>query len=267
MMIHTDQQTLRVYKNRIVSFIREYTKNAGLSTGAIGLSGGIDSALSYFLVCEALGARNVIAVIMPYRTTEEHFIENARALIQLTNGEERYYNITSMVDSFRTLSDTISDIRLGNIMARVRMILLYDIAAENSGLVIGTGNKTEILLGYFTVYGDGGCGIEPLGDLYKTEVWEMAKLFGIPDEIVNQSPSAGFWRGQTDESDLSITYKTADSILHLLIEKNFTPEEIESHGFRRMDIERVLSLVRRSRFKRHMPPIVPLKNQMRDELL
>jgi NAD+ synthase len=95
----------------------------------------------------------------------------------------------------------------------------------------------------------------------------MARLVGIPDEIVNQSPSAGFWRGQTDESELSITYKTADSILHLLIEKNSTPEEIESRGFQRMDIERVLSLVRRSRFKRHMPPIVPLKNQMRDELL
>ncbi len=267
MMIHTDQQTLQVYKKRIVSFTREYTKNAGLSRGVIGLSGGVDSALSYFLVCEALEARNVIAVIMPYRTTEERFRENTRALIQLTNGEERYHDITSMVDSFRTQLDTLSDIRLGNIMARVRMTLLYDIASEKSGLVIGTSNKTEILLGYFTVYGDGGCGIEPLGDLYKTEVWEMARLVGIPDEIVNQSPSAGFWKGQTDESELSITYKTADSILHLLIEKNFTAEEIESHGFRRMDIERVLSLVRRARFKRHMPPIVPLKNQMRDGLL
>ena len=263
----TDQATLKEYKDRIVSFIHEYSLNAGKTRGVIGLSGGVDSSLTYFLTCEALGEKNIIGVLMPYKTSAEQSMNNAQKLIEMKSGIKRYYDITRAVDSLREISDHMTNIRLGNIIARVRMITLYDISSETNALVIGTGNKTEILLGYFTIYGDGGCSIEPLGDLYKTEVWDIARLVGIPDEIITQKPSADLWDGQTDETELGITYKTADNILYLLIERNFTIKEIEAQGFNGGDINRIIILINRSRFKRNTPPAPCLRKQNRDEFL
>jgi NAD+ synthase len=260
-MIKTDKETLELYRSKIVEFIKEYTYNSGHKTGVVGLSGGVDSSLTYSLTCEALGEKNTIGVVMPYKTSKKKFKENAEKLTQLKGGQIRYHEITGIVDSFREQFENITSIRLGNIMARTRMIVLYDTASQFKGLVMGTGNKTEILLGYFTVYGDGGCSLEPLGDLYKTQVWEMAKLIGVPDEIINEKPSADLWEGQTDEEELGITYKKSDSILYLLFEKCFTKEEAISEGYSPKDIDRVIELVKKTCFKRHPPPVPLLRTQ------
>jgi len=260
-MIKTDKATLEQYRAKIVDFIKEYTHNSGHKTGVVGLSGGVDSSLTYSLTCEAIGEKNTIGVIMPYKTSKKKFKMNAEKLVQLKGGRIRYHEITDIVDSFKKQFENITSIRLGNIMARTRMIILYDTASQFNGLVMGTGNKTEILLGYFTVYGDGGCSIEPLGELYKTQVWEMAKLVGVPDDIINEKPTADLWEGQTDEEELGILYKKADSILYLLFEKHFTREEALSEGYSSKEIGRVVDLAKKSCFKRHTPPSPLLRTQ------
>jgi NAD+ synthase len=262
-----DPSTIKVYKDQIVQFIRDYLLNSGHTIAVLGLSGGIDSALTYLLSCEALGEMNTIGVLMPYRDSAEKFTLNAQKLIDMKGGKKRHFNISESVDSFRKISNRMTDLRIGNIMARSRMIALFDIASEERGLVIGTGNKTEILLGYFTLFGDGGCSIEPLGDLYKTEVYEMARLVGVPDEIINQIPTADLWNGQTDEGELGISYKTADTILYFLIEKNFTEKEIEAHGIESDDIRRIVTRMKNSKFKRTTPPVPNLRKQNRDEFI
>jgi NAD+ synthase len=229
--------------------------------------GEVRGALTYFLLCEALGEMNTIGVLMPYRTTAEKFTLNAQKLIEIKGGKKRCFDISESVDSFKKISDKMTNLRIGNIMARSRMITLFDIASEERGLVIGTGNKTEILLGYFTLFGDGGCSIEPLGDLYKTEVYEMARLVGVPDEIIEQIPTADLWKGQTDEGELGISYKTADTILYLLIEKNFTEKEIEAYGFKSDEIRRIESRMKNSIFKRRTPLVPCLRKQNRDEFI
>jgi NAD+ synthase len=260
-MIKTDKDTLMQYKNRIIEFIRQYTVESGHSAGIVGLSGGVDSSLTYSLTCEALGSDKTIGVIMPYKTSKKSFEENARALADLKGGRLKYYEITGAVDCFKRQFENLTSIRLGNIMARVRMITLYDTASQFDGLVMGTSNKTETLLGYFTVYGDGGCSIEPLGDLYKTQVWEMAKIVGVPDEIINETPTADLWVGQSDEKELGITYAKADAILYLLFEKSLTRDETIAEGYTEKEIDRVIDLAKRSRFKRHIPPAPRLRNQ------
>lgn len=266
-MFKTDTPTIIEYKDIIVDFIRQYAMNSCHKKAVVGLSGGVDSALTYFLTCEALGEQNTIGIIMPYKTSNKSLTENAEKLIEMKGGIKKYYEISGPVDSFREIFGDVSDIRLGNIMARTRMITLYDTASRAEGLVIGTSNKTEILLGYFTVYGDGGCSMEPLGDLYKTEVWEMAGYVGIPDKIITEKPTADLWAGQTDEAELGILYRTADSILYLLVEKNFSRSEIIDEGYRKEDIDRVIDLMKKSRFKRHTPPVPGLRSQNSSKFL
>lgn len=266
-MFKWDQEKLEGYKNRIVSFIKEYFEESGYKKGIVGLSGGVDSALTYYLACDTLGEKNTVAVIMPTKTTSTRSIENARSLIQLKNGLERFYDITGVINGFKTLLGDMSDVSLGNIAARTRMITLYHVASEVGGLVLGTGNKTELLLGYFTVYGDGACSIEPLGDLYKSEVWNLARYLGVPESIVSQQPSAELWHGQTDEQELGIPYKVADAIIYLLIEKNLSAEEIVERGYEKKYVKKVYSLIKKSKFKRHTPPVPRLRKYNRNELM
>jgi NAD+ synthase len=246
-------------RDKIVSFIREYFKESGHRTGVVGISGGVDSSLVFFLACEALGAANTIGAVLPHEDSSPELTEMARRVVAMKGSNLRYFDITETVKSFQKLSSLANRRRVGNIMARVRMTALFDIAAETEGLVIGTGNKTEILLGYFTLFGDSACALEPLGDLYKSEVWEMARLVGIPEDIVTQTPTADLWEGQSDEEELGISYDTADRILSLLVERNLSCEKITDIGFGREEVRRVAALVKNSEFKRRMPPYPELR--------
>ena len=270
-MFERDASSLMEKRVHIVSFIRDYIGGSGHDKGVVGLSGGIDSALSYFFTCEALGPANTVGVIMQSKLSSEESVKNSEKIVAINNGMKRYYDISPVVDGFcKLLGEGAlgegSRLRLGNIQARTRMIILYNVASEIGGLVIGTGNKSEILTGYFTQYGDGGCSIEPLGDLYKTEVWELAKMVGIPEEIIDRPPSAELWKDQTDESELGMPYKTLDEVLFLLIEKNHLPEEIEALGYNRKIVDRTVELVKRSRYKRHTPPYPQLQTYNTQEL-
>lgn len=271
-MLTEDKSVLMEMRVRIVSFIKDYIGGSKHKKGVVGLSGGIDSALSYTLTCEALGAENTIGVIMPSELSGRESFKNAEKIVEIHNGIKRFYDICSVIDTFSSLlgessPGTGSRVRLGNIQARTRMIILYHVASEVGGLVVGTGNKSELLTGYFTQYGDGGCSLEPLGDLYKTEVWELARLVGIPQEIIDRPPSAELWKDQTDESELGVPYKTLDEVLFLLIEKNHSPEEIEAFGYGRDIVDRIVELVERSKFKRHTPPSPQLRRYNAQELL
>lgn len=241
-------------KNRIISFIKKYVHNAGFKKGIIGLSGGLDSSVSAYLTVEALGKENVIVVIMPYKTLSSTNVEDAK--INAQNLSIKYYicEISQMVDSyFDQYEKNANKLRRGNRMARERMCILYDLSAKESALVIGTGNKTEIYLGYVTQFGDSACAIEPLGHLYKTEVFDLAKYLEIPSHIINKTPSADLWQGQTDEDELGIKYEVADEILYYILDEKLSDEEIIKKGFSNDEIVHIKNLMEKSEFKRRMP--------------
>ena len=241
-------------KNRIVKFLKNYVYNAGFKKGIIGLSGGLDSSVSAYLTVEALGKENVIVVIMPYKKISSKNVEDAKFIAR--NLSIKYYicEISQMVDSyFDQYEKNANKLRRGNRMARERMCILYDLSAKENALVIGTGNKTEIYLGYVTQFGDSACAIEPLGHLYKTEVFELAKFLKIPSQIINKTPSADLWQGQTDEDELGIKYKIADEILYYLLDEKLSDEEIMKKGFSIDEINHIKNLMEKSEFKRRMP--------------
>lgn len=209
-------------KDSIVGFIREKTKEAGIKGAVIGISGGIDSALTAYLTVEALGKENVLGIHMPELSlTPAEDVLDASEVASRLGIEFKTVNISEILSAYLNTIPESSASRShanGNLKARIRMSVLYYYANMMSGMVMGTGNKTEILLGYFTKYGDGGVDIEPIGDLYKTEVKEMSALMGVPKEIITKAPSARLWADQTDEDELGITYELLDRFLVLLLE-------------------------------------------------
>jgi NAD+ synthase len=245
----------------LVDFVRTEITRAGFSRAVLGLSGGVDSALACYLAAEALGPENVLAIRMPYRTSSPDSMEHAALVIRQTGVRELTVPITPMAEP--VLADVPEDqpIRRGNILARLRMIVLYDRSAEFQGLVIGTGNKTEILLGYTTLYGDSACALNPLGDLYKTQVWQLARAMGVPEAIAGKPPSADLWAGQTDEEELGFTYARVDPLLMLLVDGRYAPESCVEAGFDRAFVQAVLERIRRNQFKRVLPPIAKLSNR------
>jgi NAD+ synthase len=244
-------------KEKIDKFIREYLYDAGFRKGIIGLSGGLDSSVSAYLSAEALGKANVISVILPYKTTPLNSIHDAELVSQKLGIKSYTLDITPMVDSyFKTYEKDATPLRKGNFMARIRMCVLYDLSAKQQALVIGTGNKTEIYLGYFTQFGDGACALEPIGHLYKTEVRELAKLLGVPKHIIEKTPSAGLWPGQTDEGELGITYEKADEILYRIVDQGLKEDEIVKQGFDAKDVQHIKSLIKNSQFKRQLPAML-----------
>jgi NAD+ synthase len=227
----------------------------------IGLSGGIDSALSAYLSAEALGAENVLAVRMPYATSSQDSLDDAQLVIDALGLPSLTLPITEMADPMINRYPDMSGVRKGNIMARLRMVTLYDQSVAWEGLVMGTSNKTEFLLGYSTIYGDSGVALQPIADLYKTQVRELSAALGLPDSILQKPPSADLWIGQTDEGELGYTYAEVDQLLYLLVDERYTVEEAIDEGFERPFVEGVWRRVKRNHFKRTMPNIAKLSRR------
>lgn len=248
-------------KNILTSFIRSELNRMGFSKAVLGLSGGVDSAVSCFLAAEALGSQNVLAIRMPYQSSSQDSLDHAQQVIDQLGVQSMTIPITEMADPLINRFPDMSNTRKGNIMARLRMIVLYDQSASFGGLVIGTGNKTEILLGYSTLWGDSACAINPLGDLYKTQLRQLARDMGVPEVIVAKPPTADLWLGQTDEGELGFTYAEVDRLLYLLIDQRYSPEDCIDAGFSEQFVSAVVDRIRRNQFKRVMPPIAKLSNR------
>jgi NAD+ synthase len=242
-------------------FIRSEIQRVGFDHAVVGLSGGVDSALACFLAAEALGPENVLAVCMPYRSSSPESLQHAQLVIDALGVQSVVIPITEMVDPLIGRDPQMNAVRRGNIMARARMIVLYDQSEVFKGLVVGTGNKTEILLGYTTLYGDSACALNPLGDLYKTQVRQLARAMGVPEVIVAKPPTADLWQGQTDEGELGFTYEEVDQLLYLLVDQRYSPQDCIEAGFSAEFVQKVVERMRRNHFKRVLPPIAKLTNR------
>ncbi len=237
-------------------FLREELAKFGFSKGVVGMSGGIDSTLSAYLAARALGADNVLGVIMPYKTSNPQSEADARLVGDVLGLQLLKVDITPQIDAYFEHFPDADNLRRANKMARERMTILYDLSAAFGGLVIGTSNKTEALLGYTTLWGDMASAINPLGDLYKTQVRELAAYLGVPEHIIAKAPSADLWPGQTDEAELGFSYAEVDRALYWLIDMRCRPEELVRQGFAEPFVEKVWRLIRQSQYKRRLPPPV-----------
>jgi len=242
-------------------FIKTEVSRTGLNRVVLVLSGGIDSALAAYLAVRALGRSGVVGVLMPYRTSSASSVADAESVVGALGIVAERFEISELVDVFAAKAGAIGPRRLGNVMARVRMLVLYDRSVEHDALVLGTSNKTELLLGYGTIHGDLASALNPLGDLYKTQVRELSQALSIPKAILAKPPSADLWPEQTDESDLGVTYDEVDRILALLVDARVSPGTIVAKGFRRETVLRVQRLIMRSQFKRRMPLIAKVSTR------
>jgi NAD+ synthase len=245
----------------LTGFIRTEITRTGFTRAVIGLSGGIDSAVSCFLAAEALGPENVLAVRMPYRTSSPDSLEDAQRVIDATGVQALMVEISAQADALIERFPDMDSMRRGNVMARSRMIVLYDQSAVFRGLVVGTSNKTEMLLGYSTLFGDSACALNPIGDLYKTQLRQLAAELGVPDSILTKPPSADLWIGQTDEQELGYTYAEVDQLLYMLVDQRYTPDECIEAGFEPNFVHSVVARIRRNQFKRILPPVAKLSNR------
>jgi NAD+ synthase len=245
----------------LTGFLHTEITRAGFSRGVIGLSGGVDSSLACYLTAEALGPENVLAVRMPYKTSSPDSMEHAQIVVDALGVQSLDVPITEMVDPLFKRFPDMDKVRQGNVMARERMIILYDQSEAFNGLVIGTGNKTEILLGYTTLFGDAASALNPNGDLYKTQLRQLARSMGVPAAVIEKPPSADLWKGQTDEGELGFTYEDVDQLLYLLVDQRYSPESCIEAGFPEGFVRDVVERVRRNHFKRVQPPIAKLSNR------
>ena len=234
-------------------FIREEVTKAGFDRGVIGLSGGLDSSVVAFLTAQALGAENTYGVLLPYKTSDPSSVSDAQEIIRIVGIRAITVDITPMVDAYLDQVPDADPIRRGNVMARTRMIVLYDLSAALRALVIGTSNKTELLVGYGTLYGDMAAALWPLGDLYKTEVRLLAQHLGVPSRIIEKTPTADLWIGQSDEAELGLPYEILDGILVELVDKRMPLDALIERGYDQASVRRVMAMVRSSQFKRCLP--------------
>lgn len=249
--------SLQTIKERLVSGIKDEFVQAGFSKAVIGLSGGIDSALAAFLVAEAIGAENLICVKMPYKSSSAASIVDADLVLNKLGINGITVDITPAVDAFIGLTGAgDSTLRLGNVMARCRMITLFDVSARENALVIGTSNKTELLLGYGTLWGDLASIINPLGRLFKSEVRALSRFVGVPEPVITKAPSADLSEGQTDEGDFGFTYDEADAVLNGIYEEHRSEMEMENDGLSFNVIKNVLTRAKNSVFKSRVPIII-----------
>jgi NAD+ synthase len=243
----------------IEHFLAEKLRKTGARGYVLGVSGGIDSAVVLRLAVRAVGKRKLLGLIMPEKDSPKRDLEDAKMLCELEGVEHKVIDISEVVRSFSLAAgDKIDRRGLANLKARARMALIYHFAGRDGRLVLGTSNKSEMLVGYFTKYGDGGADLEPIGDLYKTQVRQLAKALGIPDEIVNKEPSAGLWPGQTDEKEIGMSYEDLDSVLFAIELTMDGDAAAEETGIPREEVERVARMVKSSSHKRKFPPVVKI---------
>ena len=257
-----------VARRIIAAFIREQLRQAGFQRAVLGLSGGVDSALVAYLVAEAIGADKLHAVLMPYRSSSPDSRSDAEIVVADLGCSSEVVEITAMVDAYygtdagRGASGpdglTASALRRGNFAARMRMAVLYDRSVTWDGLVVGTGNKTESLIGYTTLFGDSACAFNPIGDLYKSQVRQLAVAVGVPDAIIRKAPSADLWPGQTDESEGGFSYPVLDRLLFWRVDKRRSVGEMTDLGFDSALVERMDRMIAGAEFKRQVPPIAKL---------
>ena len=241
-------------RKMLIAFLREETAKSGHKRVVLGLSGGIDSAAVAALAAEAMGPRNVTALFMPYKTSSPESREHARLVTQTFGLAFEEIDISAQVDAYFTRTGDVDKVRRGNKMARERKSIEYD-RSWPDGLVLGTSNKTELLLGYGTRYGDMACDLNPVGDLYKTQLRELAVLLKVPDVVVRKPPTADLWVGQTDEAELGFTYAQADLILYHLVDRRLRPDALVAAGFDASLVKGIRERVRKSHYKRVMPLI------------
>ncbi len=242
----------------LTGFIRDAVEGARAEGVVVGLSGGVDSALAAALAARALGRERVHAFLLPYRTSTASSAEDARQVAEQLALPHRTFDISPMVDAYFEQAGPADRVRLGNKMARERMAILFDQAKALRCLVLGTSNKTEILLGYSTVFGDNASSLNPLGDLYKQQVWQLARHLELPEIVVGKAPSADLWPGQTDEGDLGCDYNTADEVLYLLFDVGLMPEEVVARGYDETCVRHLVNLERQNRYKRRLMLIARL---------
>jgi len=261
-----------VARRVIAGFIRGQLRQAGFERAVLGLSGGIDSALVAYLVSEAIGAERLLCLLLPYRTSAPASRADAEEVVARLGCASRLVDISPIVDGyFGTEAEgtvvpgaggvealAASALRRGNLMARARMLVLYDASVTWGGLVVGTGNKTESLIGYTTLFGDSACAFNPVGDLYKTQVRQLALAVGVPDAIIRKAPSADLWPGQTDEAEAGFTYHELDRLLFWMIDRRRSTTELVALGFDPAVIARIERMVAGSEFKRQVPPVAKL---------
>lgn len=260
LLIDTD-----VARRLIGEFIRGHLRQTGFERVVLGLSGGIDSALVAYLVAEAIGAERLLCVLLPYRTSAASSAADARDVVRLVGCPSRTIEISAIVDGYfatalgdETAGEQPDRGRIGNFAARARMAVLYDQSVTWRGLVTGTGNKTEALLGYTTIYGDNASAFNPIGDLYKSQVRQLAAEVGVPAAILRKAPSADLWPGQTDEGELGLDYADMDRLLYWMVDRRRTDEQLVEMGFAQALISRVQHLVAASEYKRQTPPVAKL---------
>lgn len=245
----------------LCGFIRDQTQKAGLPRAVIALSGGIDSALSATLAARALGPENLLAIRMPWRDSAPNSLADADLLIEALGLPALTVEITPMVAPLFERFPQMDRRRRGNVMARQRMIVAYDQSVAWSGLVMGTSNKTEFLLGYSTIYGDSGAALQPIADLYKAQVRQLAAALDVPRSILDKAPSADLWEGQTDEDELGFSYEQVDQVLYLLVDERYVVDEVVEEGFERDFVEEVWRRVKANHYKRTMPNVARLSNR------
>jgi len=254
----------KLLRKILVDFIREEVHKVGVKNAVLGLSGGIDSALVAFLAAEALGPENVHAIVMPYKTSNPESEAHALLAASQLGINCRVIGITPMVDAYFSMFPDADNMRRGNKMARERMTILYDHSAASAALVLGTSNKTELLLGYGTLYGDMASALNPIGDIYKSQVWQLSEEMGVPRVIIEKQPSADLWAGQTDEQELGFTYREVDELLYHMVDQRMSRDELVAKGFAVEFIDTISRKVQNSHFKRRLPIIAKVSNRTID---
>ncbi len=245
----------------LTGFIADANRSAGTEGMVLGLSGGVDSALSAALAARALGPERVHAFCLPYRTSSPDSRADAEAVAAEFGLAPRVIDVSAPVDAYFDAEETGADpVRRGNLTARTRMAILFDQAKKLGCLVLGTSNKTEILLGYSTIFGDNASSVNPLGDLYKQQVRQLSEHLGVPERVISKPPSADLWPGQTDEDELGISYATADEVLYLMFNLGLTVDEVIDSGYPAEVVHKIDELERRNRFKRRLMLIARLSD-------